>query len=220
MAVDPSINDVLSARGDTSQQPEVSQWNEIHLGANIGDELDGLDISAAAQKLGVLEEDVWRRIRTGQLLARTHLGKVYVYTDIDAFNALEPIQDDLPPPPTSDTAHEVLLTRLEHSDFEPQGGSMIASNQEVALLLDHLSQAKAENREIIRFTSESMARLADMSDNMLKMKDDLIASREEQVVVLKDTIEHQTQELRRIARENENLMTVVRFMEDDAALRK
>ncbi|MCX6125099.1 MAG: hypothetical protein NTV34_10195 [Proteobacteria bacterium] len=112
------------------------------------------------------------------------------------------------------TATEVILARLEEGTKFNQlaGRSLEASNQELAVILDHLGHAKAENREIIRFTSESMSRLTTLTDSMLKMKDDVIASREQQVEHLQELIQNQSAELRKLTKENENLETVARFI--------
>ena len=190
--------------------------SDLHLGPMIlDDEIDGLDISTAAVRLGINEEDLWRRVRSGQIIARTSRGKVFVYTDPhglenDAFEA----QGTLPELPSKFNATEVILARLEEeTKFDPSSGSsLVASNQELAVILDHLGHAKAENREIIRFTSESMSRLTNLTDSMLKMKDDVIASREQQVEHLKELIQSQSVELRKLTKENENLETVARFI--------
>ena len=85
-------------------------------------------------------------------------------------------------------------------------------NHEVALLLDHLSLAKEENREILRLTQDSMGRLTQMTDAMLQMKDDVISAREAQLTDMRERLDAQTHELRRALREKEDLETLSRAL--------
>ena len=76
------------------------------------------------------------------------------------------------------------------------------------LLIDHLSLAKEENREILRLTQDAMSRLTHMTDVMLDMKDALIASKEEQMSILKLRLSEQSADLTRALKENEDLETL------------
>ena len=76
------------------------------------------------------------------------------------------------------------------------------------ILIDHLSLAKEENREILRRTQDAMSRLTQMTDAMLEMKDALISSKDEQMSILKLRLSEQSADLTRALKENENLETL------------
>lgn len=185
-------------------------------------EIDGLDLEAAAQTLGIGVDDVWRRIRNGQILARSYRGKVYVYTQSHASTAIDPVvqsgsNDNLPPPPLNDVnPSQIIVTQMNESvASDGVGTGLTLANREIALLIDHLSLIKDENRDIITFTRESMSRLTEMTDTMLQMKDDVISAREQQVQMLNERMQQQAHELRIALREKENLETLARALTRD-----
>lgn len=181
-------------------------------------DIDGLELSAAAQTLGVSVDDIWRQVRNGKLLARTERGQVRVYTDTATITSIE----GLPPLPEVDRALMASKPAVHHaSEVEPSKAARMeelyppaliqshsSDRQEIALLIDHLSLAKEENREILRLTHESMSRLSEMTDKMLAMKDSVIASKEEQMLILKQRLTEQAQELRQALQEKEDLETL------------
>lgn len=209
---DESLPDRRPAR-----QPDVQRTSApLVLGPSVMDsEIDGLDIESAARSLGVAEDDVWRRIRNGQLIARTSRGKVYVYTDESNSLASETVEPSvLPPPPTDDDEPDVFLSRVSDVDnYQPPSHALVASNHEVSALLEHLNLAKEENREILRFSTESMQRMSELSDAMLKMKEDVIQAREEQLELLSQQLKEREGKLRQLTREKENLETVAKFID-------
>lgn len=185
------------------------------------DDIDGLELSQAARQLGVSVDEVWRRIRNGALVARTSLGKVHVYTDATQINDIEGLPP-LPKPSLISTSTDGAL------NLDPQGieasletglTTSLRDNldstqrQEVALLIDHLSLAKEENREILRLTHDSMARLTEMTDKILEMKDSIIASKEEQMSLMKQRFSEQSEELLKALREKEDLETLTQALQ-------
>ena len=190
--------------------------SDILVGPAVDDvEIDGVEIETAASRLGVGEEDVWRRIRNGQLIARTMRGKVFVYTSMPAS-----LPTDLPPTPVDimvqNQASQASASDRSNRNQRPTSEITImedhSRNHEVALLLDHLSLAKEENREILRLTQDSMGRLTQMTDAMLQMKDDVISAREAQLTDMRERLDAQTHELRRALREKEDLETLSRAL--------
>ena len=187
------------------------------------DDIDGLELSAAAQLLGISVDDIWRQVRNGKLIARTERGRVLVYTDCESLSAVE----GLPPLPGAhapvDTAdrtgsYATSLDQNKASRMEELYPSALvqspsAERQEIALLIDHLSLAKEENREILRLTNESMSRLSEMTDKMLEMKDSIIASKDEQMQILKERLAEQTKELRQALQEKEDLETLTEALQ-------
>lgn len=200
------------SHGSVGDHLDVS---DLMLGPAVVDaEIDGMDIESAAQSLGVAQDDVWRRIRNGQLIARSNRGKVFVYTGIETAESSRQAEEHLlPPPPSAALPHEVILSRIDASESrELTTSGLVATRDDLVVLMEHLSQAKEENREIIRFTSESMNRLTDLTDSMLKMKDEVIVSREQQVELLNEQLKSQHETLKKLTREKENLETVARFI--------
>jgi pilus assembly protein TadC len=103
---------------------------------------------------------------------------------------------------------------MEYNQISVLGERVSPSDrQEVALLIDHLSLAKEENREILRLTHESMSRLSEMTDKMLDMKDSIISSKDEQMQILKQRLAEQTEQLRQVLREKEDLETLTEALQ-------
>ncbi len=74
---------------------------------------------------------------------------------------------DLPPIPIAQKSewHEPIVeTNLTST----------SSSSEIALLLDHLSLAKEENREILKLTNAAMAQIKTSNDMVISSKDELI----------------------------------------------
>ncbi len=204
------INQNQRALADHPQVSSIDPRDVLFVGPVVTDEIDGLELSDAADMLGVSVDEVWRRIRNGVLLARTEKGKVLVYTD-QAFSGQN---DHLPPPPDltptnqgygaiRDLAFELPRTELAVSRH----------SQEIALLIDHLSLAKEENREILRLTQDSMARLTQMTDAMMDMKDSIIASKEEQMSILKERLAEESANLLCALKEKEDLETLTQALQ-------
>ncbi len=182
-------------------------------------EIDGLELSAAAQILGVSVDDIWRQVRNGKLIARTERGQVLVYTDCELISGLEGLPP-LPPSsvtiePNSTSASEEPQKAVRMEELHPSAlvQSTPSDRQEIALLIDHLSLAKEENREILRLTSESMSKLSEMTDRMLEMKDSIIASKEEQMQILKQRLSEQSSELRHALQQKEDLETLTEALQ-------
>ena len=217
MQIDPHIqNPTVTPTSPTKGMPSQSFF-----GPSVDDvDIDGQDLETAAHTLGIGVEDLWRRIRNGQVMARSMRGKVYVYASASQVPPLTtqtvqtPSPDELPAPPTeAPLPRQIVVTQMEatlpHADL---GTNLELANREISLLIDHLSLAKDENRDIIRFTRESMNRLTDMTDTMLQMKDDVISAREQQVEMLNERMRIQAEELRTALREKENLETLARVL--------
>jgi hypothetical protein len=209
-----------STRSTNRKQSNNSSRNNangptVFFGQSSDDtEIDGLELSAAAQILGVSVDDIWRQVRNGKLIARTERGQVLVYTDCEFISGLE----GLPPLPSSSVTIEPIPTSASE---EPQKAvrmeelypsALVQSHQpsdrqEIALLIDHLSL------EILRLTSESMSKLSEMTDRMLEMKDSIIASKEEQMQILKQRLAEQSSELRQALQQKEDLETLTEALQ-------
>lgn len=76
---------------------------------------------------------------------------------------------------------------------------------EIALLLDHLSLAKEENREILKMTQESIRKVTELTDTIVEMKDSLLEARETQILFLKDQLDGREKEIRKLKQQKEDL---------------
>jgi hypothetical protein len=219
MAFEPIVLNRQSSRSDTKTTGSENT-PELFVGrSSDDDDIDGMELSKAARHLGVSIDEIWRRVRNGKLVARTDRGQVMVYTDASTVVTME----GLPPLPNS-TAREWTksasnsddskLVDTEYNQISVLSERVSSSDrQEVALLIDHLSLAKEENREILRLTHESMSRLSEMTDKMLDMKDSIISSKDEQMQILKQRLAEQTEQLRQVLREKEDLETLTEALQ-------
>lgn len=220
MAVEPIVLNRQSPRSDSGTSGS-DNGPDLYVGRPSDDEdIDGMELSTAARHLGVSIDEIWRRVRNGKLVARTNRGQVMVYTDASTIVTME----GLPPLPNSaesewtkpilDRGDVYKTTSGEHNQISVLGERVSASDrQEIALLIDHLSLAKEENREILRLTQESMSRLSEMTDKMLDMKDTIISSKDEQMQILKQRLAEQTEQLRQVLREKEDLETLTEALQ-------
>jgi hypothetical protein len=98
---------------------------------------------------------------------------------------------------------------------------------ELALLLDHLSLAKEENREILKLTEQSMQRVCAMSEALVQMKDAVIQSKDAELAALKSERDMETaqlreqlqareHEIRRLRQHSEDLEMLARTMASQA----
>jgi hypothetical protein len=220
----PITTDQASLYGDPSVG-HAAIADQLFVGPQIEDwDIDGMELSDAAVSLGISSDEIWRRIRNGVLLGRTVQGKVLVYTDLNARDIHDDqsqitvlragavaVDSGLPPIPTSKISthdHTDFTTHNDSTFLRPLDEEPTRAHPEIMLLIDHLSLAKEENREILRLTQDAMSRLTHMTDVMLDMKDALIASKEEQMSILKLRLSEQSADLIRALKENEDLETL------------
>lgn len=219
MAVEPIVLNRQSSRSHTKTTGSENT-PELFVGrSSDDDDIDGMELSKAARHLGVSIDEIWRRVRNGKLVARTNRGQVMVYTDASTVVTME----GLPPLPNSNVPEwtksasnrdDSKSVDTEYNQISVLGERVSSSDrQEVALLIDHLSLAKEENREILRLTHESMSRLSEMTDKMLDMKDSIISSKDEQMQILKQRLAEQTEQLRQVLREKEDLETLTEALQ-------
>jgi hypothetical protein len=274
--------------------------------AHAGDEAarpEGLTIEDYAADAHISEAEVWRRLRRGDLVGRTHRGRLVVYSTPAAAAAADaaseardearfsaralapdlehpatapaadaapakavddgaaiPLPDTLSARPVegarvvrreprlhhqADPAHphavpggsEGELPPLPHQTHaqhgtqpgEPAthadaarpgataaGGPYLAlsgeraHNPEMALLLDHLSLAKEENREILRMTQESIRKVTELTDTIVEMKDSVIEAREAQIMALREQLGEREKQIKSLLQQKEDLEMLAR----------
>ena len=91
-----------------------------------------------------------------------------------------------------------------------------AQSTEIALLLDHLSLAKEENRDILRLTQDSISRITQMAETMMSMKDEILRQREDELGRLRKSVEDQGRAVNRLKQELEDLHILNRTLGDNA----
>lgn len=187
----------------------------------------GLTIEDYSKTFSLTEAEIWRRLRRGELVGRSQKGHLIIYKSLDSAPPESPA-DDLPasplagdlvdgedlsalpplPPPSG-----VDLGASSHRPGATAGGNFLSlsatgergSSPELALLLDHLSLAKEENREILRMTQESIRKVSELSDTVVEMKDSVIESKEAQIMALREQLAARDHELRKLRQQNEDL---------------
>lgn len=238
--VGPDVTSEGSNNGGKHEQaPDVAPA-EHSAGAMSDPEVDGLTIEDYTNKFGLSESEVWQRLRRGELVGRTQHGRLVIYLPPDGAAGLgflaqletlaggqaaspsgSDVEDDadlafLPPLPDQEVS---APGRFGASGPALAGGFLTLSGEraaapELALLLDHLSLAKEENREILRMTQESIRRVSALSDQVIAMKDTVIAAKETEIRALREQLETRDGALRRLRQQNEDLEMLARTMAD------
>lgn len=180
------------------------------------DEIHGLELREYSRKFNLETSEVWKKIRRGELVARTENGFIYVYghsvpdhslsdftnetgqlqkSPTDANNVFPRGDlDELPPLPMEINTDASETRYLEDS-----------SSPTVALLLDHLALAKEENRKVLAFTQDAIIRITKMSDTIVDMKDSLINEKEKLLKVQEQKINSLNSQLNLEKNNNLNL---------------
>lgn len=194
--------------------------------------VDGLTIEDYSKMHSVTEAEIWRRLRRGELFGRSQKGHLIIYKSQDgsAASAAESVVSltnnkdgdqglpdpsaalasadlaDLPPlpPPGAEGALPGRSGASAGSNYLTLTGERGAS-PELALLLDHLSLAKEENREILRMTQESIRKVSELSDTVVEMKDAVIEAKESQIMALREQLAARDHDLRKLRQQNEDL---------------
>lgn len=104
---------------------------------------------------------------------------------------------------------EALPKPLDRGGASSSPGGM---STEVALLLDHLSLAKEENREILRLTQDSINRITHMAETMMAMKDEILSQRTEEVAGLKKLVTDREQVINRLNQEVEDFAILTKSL--------
>jgi len=130
---------------------------------------------------------------------------------------VESSQQDFNPIPF-DRADRPQSVQVEETPSSPSAMSYLAVAEnkpihpEIALLLDHLSLAKEENREIIKLTQDALTRVSTMTDTMIKMKDQLIGAKDEQLSSMREVLALRESEIRKLKQEREDLEMLTRTL--------
>lgn len=183
---------------------------------------EGLALEEYAEKYLLSESEVWRRIRRGELLGRTQHGRLLIYPPASMAATLA----DLPPLPNSVQPTRAGAAHDQAGGFLTLSGER-SGNPELALLLDHLSLAKEENREILRLTQDSLRQVSQMADQLVQMKDAVITAKDHELEALKqqrdleqaawrDQLAARDREIARLQQHSEDLEMLARSMGQEA----
>ena len=190
--------------GEQSKEPHIRQRNEGVEG-NLED--PGLTVPAYAQQHLLSETEVWRRLRRGQLVGRSTGGQLLIYQAASSLTAAS----ELPPLPLEVEAGARAGAANEGAAFLSLSGDR-GQAPELALLLDHLSLAKEENREILRMTQDSIRQISRMSEQIAHMKDEVIAGKNAELAALQEKLAIQGAEIRRLQQHSEDLEMLARTL--------
>lgn len=167
---------------------------------DIDAEFAGIELSVYAKDQNISEHEVWNKIRSGDLIGRSFNGKLYIHESSGHMgNEMDRLQASIDLPPLPDET------------FSPN--SLQESNApEMALLLDHLSLSKEENKEILRLSQESITRVTQMSDTIVALKDELLRAKDEQMDGLREKMKTKDLEISQLKQELEDLRMLAAAM--------
>jgi hypothetical protein len=181
--------------------------------------LEGLTLQVYAKENDLSESDVWKLLRQGELVGRTHRGQLIIYPEPAA--GLPPLEtksaltvrgaeSSLPPLPGS-----TAMTQVSGDMYMTLNGEKSGS-PEVALLIDHLSLAKEENREILKMTQESIRKVSELSDSVIEMKDAVIDAKDAQLQALKEQLKATDRQNAKLKQDNEDLNMLARTLAENS----
>lgn len=203
---DPNLNRVSSAKSDRAGATYADGFEDELEDSEAG-KLADVDIITYAKVTGTTPQAVWDDLRAGKLLGRVFEGQVLVcnpqtsHVDIgknQVFNF-----SALPPLPKSGSQNMLV----------PQAkNEAAATSTEVALLIDHLSIAKEENREIIRLTQDAMQRMESLHQKVLDTKDQIIEDRNQEIALMRTELAMLKEKVQLLQKEKEDFETLTRVL--------
>lgn len=234
---------------ETEKNQDYIHMPDISPRESLDEEFNGIDIKVYAKQHQLSVNDVWRKIHTGKLLARSEKGKLLIYKETlqngPKFQLHEKVQidtglrksekklkpnlsrdhkistqlknnaknletEELPAIPSTQITSSMVKSS---TDLEPVTNSL-ARTPEMALLLDHLSLAKEENKELLQLTRESIANVTKMSERIVSLKDEVIESKNIQIQAYKSKLAEQEKLIKLLSQKNEDLEMLTKSMND------
>lgn len=120
--------------------------------------------------------------------------------------------DELSEEQKIEVSEDDFSTPLQLEDHVSEQRPESATSTEVALLLDHLSLAKEENREILRLTQDSIAKISQMAETMMAMKDEILKQKSEEVERLNRVLRDREQTISHLKQEVEDFTILTRSL--------
>ncbi len=208
----------------------------------------GIDISTYCELNSSSKSEVWQRVRRGELLAKHSGGMLWIIdpslptepeldfdenivpatetaTSVPRSNGAESVSFDTPRPALPPTPSLQVGSSSSEAGSAPSRDSV-----ELALLIDHLSLAKDENREILKMAQESLERISSMAERVVASKEQLIREKDmrlneqsnmlstqtEQIELLKVRLQSQERDMLKLRREVEDLEILSRSLTEDS----
>jgi hypothetical protein len=174
-----------------------------------------VEITEFARKGGISISEVWKKVRRGELVARTVNGQFEVYGgegDVKRAGA------EAGPTP------EVLIAELAAAVPDPTPDEQpkselpaVAENPpastEIALLLDHLSLAKDENREILKMATDTINQMTAITKESLGAKDELVRQSRQEAARLSADCAKKDKEIQTLKQDLEDLQMLVKSLQ-------
>lgn len=217
--------DKLSVKGSENLRVAPRRPGAVKAGGEAAS--DGVTLEDYARKANISEAEVWRRLRRGELVGRSLKGRLIIFKSLDASTEAQgAVEDDLPK--VVATALDLDLDALPPLPMdEPRAASgpgasagaaghyltlsgERSGSPELALLLDHLSLAKEENREILRMTQDSMRKVTELTETIVEMKDTVIEAKDTQLSMLQEQLQASEIQIRKLRQQNEDLEMLAR----------
>ena len=202
--------------------------------AQRDEDFEGRELRRYADDNKMTTEQIWGKIKRGELVARCHQGRMYVLENLDQLDELLRKTDQESPaipierlfgadhvevvPPSqeeiegmADSEEDVFSAfATDANEEENHGGGYLTARPlhhppEIALLLDHLSLAKEENKDILKLTQNAIAQITSMTQSMLSLKDELLTTKEDQLNLYKGQLVDKDRELNQLKQEVEDL---------------
>lgn len=191
----PATTNAAASSESESRQDSTTSKQTQRAGAVAA---QGEPLGEFARRHGLSEGEVWRRLRSGELLGRSERGQLMILdetrTDLD--------HAALPPLPGEASLPAQALTLSSETQ----------ASSEVALLLDHLSLAKEENREILKMTQDAIRRVTELTDSIVAMKNAVIEAKDSQIDALREQVAARDERIQQLLQKHEDLEMLARAL--------
>lgn len=146
---------------------------------------------------------LWEEIKKGKIIAREIGGEVFILPQKQSSDTRPGASSEGPAVSFSSITKKVEPNRTgasskrENTDSLPNlptTGKFLGLNgsnsdsPEVALLLDHLSLAKEENKEILSMAQKSLEQVKEITKEIVSAKDEVILAKEEKIKLLEEKL--------------------------------
>lgn len=234
-----AANDLsLKEFAETHGLSESEVWRRIKRGELAGRPQDGElrigvpspTINAFVGKRAGRQEDSDEKVRMGTArserrsqpshLTYEHIDKPSQKSGVAPTTPGLAKKSTLPPVPQVEPASEPSMESttkdeerkgaLSNWPTPTEGEGTSQPSTELALLIDHLSLSKDENKEILRLAQESIRKITELSDTLVAMKDAVIEAKSTQIDSLKELLALRDKEIKTLQKSNEDLEILAR----------
>lgn len=179
----------------------------------IGNE--GLTLNQYCEMNEISPSSVWQKIRQGELVSRTIGGRLKIFGNesvstvsprVFGATAKDSSANFLPDLPNVSPIRQGIETEANSLAVQPSSISIYeqSDNSDLALLIDHLSLAKEENKEILRMTQDSIRKITEMSEQLLESKEQVVDAHKQTIQEKNLIIEVQQEKIEGLRRKLKN----------------